>query len=225
MAILIQRHRARDGVEFPIYVHLPGHRGRDWDRSTAIVHLHGGMERGADPERLLSTGLCARWRRGLPVRSAVLVPQCPTARTWIDLRFALAELVDRHPMLQALAPRHVALTGVSMGGAGAWVLGSDRPDHFGAVAPICAPMPDLAGFPARVRRLVGTRVLAIHGARDPVVPPQANAHLVDVLRRAGGDARFALHEAAGHAVWEAAYDDPSFWEFLTGPARGRSRAP
>lgn len=214
MAIVVQEFRATDGTRLPVYVYLPGPHGRDWDRSSAILHLHGGLERGHDSSRLLSTGLCARFARGLPVRSAVLVPHCPSGRTWLDLRFALDDLVDASPILRNLSPRHVALTGVSMGGAGAWALATDRPDRFGAVAPICSPMPDLQGFPRRVRRLVGTPVWAFHGAHDPVVPADATAALVAELRRAGGDVRFTLHATAGHAVWEHAYDDRAFWEFL-----------
>lgn len=226
MAILVQAYRATDGTRLPVYTHLPGRTpGDDWDRSSVILHLHGGMERGSDPERLLSTGLAARFRRGLPVRSAVIMPQCPAGRTWLDLRFALVDLVEHAPILRNVSPSHVALTGVSMGGAGAWALACDRPDRFAAVAPICAPVPDLPGFPGRVRRLVSTPVHAFHGALDRAVPIASSILLVDALRRAGGDARLTTYPHAAHASWEDAYDDPAFWAFLSHPRLAHARNP
>lgn len=224
VAILVQEYRAIDGTRLPVYVHLPG-RGRlaDWDGRSVIVHLHGGMERGRDPARLLATGLAARCRRGLPVRSAVLMPHCPGGRTWLDLRAALGDLLDRSPLIRRARPPRVALTGVSMGGAGAWALASDRPDRFDAVAPICGPVPDLAGFPGRVRRLVSTAVHAFHGALDRAVPVSNSITLVDTLRRAGGNVRLTIYPRARHEAWEDAYDDPAFWSFLVGPPSARHR--
>lgn len=218
MATIVKAYLAIDGTRFLVYTHLPGRGlGKDWDRSSVILHLHGGMERGRDPERLLSTGLAARFRRGLPVRSAVIMPHCPAGRTWLDLRFALVDLVEHSPILRNVSPAHVALTGVSMGGAGVWALACDRPDRFAAVAPICAPVPNLPGFPGRVRRLVTTPVHAFHGALDRAVPIASSITLVDALKRAGGDATLTTYPRAAHASWEDAYDDPAFWAFLSHP--------
>ncbi len=216
--ILVQEYRATDGTRLPVYTYFPGRTPLDrWDRSSVILHLHGGMERGRDPERLLSTGLAARFRRGLPVRSAVMMPQCPGGRTWLDLRFTLVDLVEQSKFLRRVSSARVALTGVSMGGAGAWALACDRPDRFAAVAPICAPVPDLVGFPGRVRRLVSTPVHAFHGAMDRAVPIASSITLVETLRRAGGNARLTTYARAAHEAWEDAYDDPAFWAFLSRP--------
>ena len=224
--ISIAVYRAIDGTRLPVYTYWPGRGVRDaweraWDRSSVILHLHGGMERGSDPERLLSTGLAARFRRGLPIRSIVVMPHCPSGRTWLDLRFALVDLVEQSKVLRFANPAHVTLTGVSMGGAGAWALASDRPDRFAAVAPICGPIPDLPGFPGRVRRLVSTPVHAFHGALDRAVPIASSITLVDTLRRAGGNARLTTYANAAHEAWENAYDDPAFWEFLAHPPHSR----
>ena len=218
--ISIEEYRTSDGTRLPVYTYFPGRDLLDrWDGSSVILHLHGGMERGRDPVRLLSTGLAARFRRGLPVRSLVMMPHCPAGRTWLDLRFALVDLVEQSKFLRRVNPKHVSLTGVSMGGAGAWALASDRPDRFAAVAPICGAVPDLPGFPGRVRMLGSTPVHAFHGRLDRAVPIASSITLVDTLRRAGGNARLTTYPNAAHECWENAYDDPAFWSFLSHPPR------
>jgi len=46
-------------------------------------------------------------------------------------------LVDEVIPAYGIDPERVYLTGLSMGGSGAWFLGSQFPHRFGAVAPIC----------------------------------------------------------------------------------------
>ena len=153
---------------------------------------------------------------GAVPKTIVLVPQCPRRHTWLDLLGPLAELVSDSAAAFAVDPRRVALTGVSMGGAGAWALGAERPDLFAAVAPICGPVPHLRGYPSRVRRLASTPVWAFHGARDHAVPLSSSVTLVRALRRAGGDARLTVYPDVAHEAWEPAYEDPAFWAFLRG---------
>jgi len=172
------------------------------------------MERGRDPARLLSTGLGARLARRAVPKTIVLVPQCPRRATWLELLGALVELVSHSVAAFGVDPRRVALTGVSMGGAGAWALAAEHPDLFAAVAPICGPVPHARGYPARVRRLARTPVWAFHGAKDRAVPLSSSVTLVRTLLDAGGDARLTVYPDVAHEAWEPAYDDPAFWAFL-----------
>lgn len=220
MAFHAREFRSADGTLVPVHLSALRTRVPAADR-TLVLHLHGGMERGRDPTRLLATGLCARIAHRAPPRTLVLVPQCPRGRTWLDLLGPLAELVTDTVAGMHVDPRRVALTGVSMGGAGAWALGAERPDLFAVVAPICGPVPDLPGYPARVRRLAATPVWVFHGARDRAVALSNSTTLVGALRAAGGDVRLTVYPDVAHEAWEPAYDDPAFWAFLR---RARPRA-
>ncbi len=215
MSFLSREFRSADGTRVPVHAALGRTRVPARER-TLVLHLHGGMERGRDPARLLSTGLGARLARRAVPKTIVLVPQCPRRSTWLDLLSPLAELVADSVVSFDVDPRRVALTGVSMGGAGAWALGAERPDLFSAVAPICGPVPHLPGYPARVRRLASTPVWVFHGAKDRAVPLASSLTLVAALRRAGGDARLTVYPDVAHEAWEPAYDDPAFWAFLRG---------
>lgn len=206
---LARTFRASDGHVLPVYVRAPSASAAARPLRL-LVHLHGGMERGGDPARLLATGLARRLRRAPIPGTVVVLPQCPRGRTWLDLLRPLVELVVASAAIHGIPAARVALTGVSMGGAGAWALGALRPDLFGVVLPICGPVPDRPGWPARARRLAGTRVRVFHGGRDPVVPVDDSIRLVDATRRAGGDVALFVYPDAAHEAWEPAYDDPAF---------------
>lgn len=215
MSFLARDFRSADGTRVPVHASFARTRVPPRER-TLVLHLHGGLERGRDPARLVATGLGARLARRAIPKTIVLVPQCPRRSTWLDLLGPLVELVADSVRVFGVDPRRVALTGVSMGGAGAWALGAEHPGRFAAVAPICGPVPHLRGYPARVRRLASTPVWAFHGARDHAVPLSSSVTLVHALLEAGGDARLTVYPDVAHEAWEPAYDDPAFWAFLRG---------
>ena len=57
------------------------------------------------------------------------------------------------------------LTGLSMGGFGAFHLAADHPDLFAAVAPVCG-----GGEPARVAAFRSIPFWIFHGDQDPGCP-------------------------------------------------------
>src|ERR1700687_3551652 len=104
-----------------------------------ILFLHGSGESGTDGLRPTEIGLGTALRRH-PDRYPALVvfPQTPSEKNGnaVTARIALAALDQTRNEFSADADR-VYLTGLSMGGSGAWYLAYQHPERFAALVPIC----------------------------------------------------------------------------------------
>jgi len=108
----------------------------------------------------------------------------------------------------------IYLTGVSMGGAGAWRLASAYPERFAAIAPICG-----VGDPSTARRLAKIPTWVFHGAKDDLVPLQASQEMVDALREVGNAAKFTIYPDAGHDSWTPTYNNPALFDWFLNQKR------
>jgi len=168
----------------------------------AILFLHGIGERGDDGEAQTQVGLGRALREGkLDPQAIIVFPQCPLTQRWEEgaLPVAVAAL-DRAMNDYAIDPRRVSLTGISMGGAGAWLLAVEQPQRFSALAPICGwapPHPDQAA-----KRLGKMPVWFFHGSEDPVVPVADSRAMAAVL---GANAAYTEFPGVKHNSWDPAY--------------------
>jgi predicted peptidase len=120
-------------------------------------------------------------------------------------------------------PARLHITGLSLGGMGAWLLAARHPRRFASVVPICGSVPPYHDFPDAVAALRNTPVWAFHGVEDPVVPVSHTLAMVDALERAGGRPRLTLYADVGHRSWEPAYADPDLRAWFLGVPRGSGR--
>jgi len=146
----------------------------------------------------------------------VVSPQCPTGTWWDD--DAVLALVDEIAGRYRVDPARVHLTGLSMGGFGAWSLALNQPARFATVVPICG-----GGNPSAVRRLARNRpaelkelnVWAFHGAKDPTVALSESEVMVGALRQAGVPrVQFTVYPEARHDSWTETYDNPALYTWL-----------
>ncbi|WP_027366481.1 prolyl oligopeptidase family serine peptidase [Desulfocurvibacter africanus] len=185
--------------------------------------LHGAGERGDDPRLLLRQGLprhAEAHAKDLPF--LLVSPQCPEWSSWQQHLGHVEELLEAVMAEHPVDPDRIYLTGISMGGFGAWFLGTERPERFAAVVPICGYGPEALGFPERVCALRQVPVWAFHGAKDTVVPAEESCKLVDALRLCGGDVRLTIYPDVGHDSWTQTYDDPELYDWML--AQRKSRA-
>jgi predicted peptidase len=91
------------------------------------------------------------------------------------------ELIPQVAGLYKIDLDRVCLTGISMGGYGAWMTAINFPEQFAAIAPICG-----GGEPGRASALRNVPVWTFHGAKDPLVPVSATEAMVNALKKAGG---------------------------------------
>ena len=210
-----------DGQRYPYVVYVPPEYDprKPWP---VILFLHGSGERGRDGLKQTEVGIgrAIRLHRSW-IPAIVVMPQCPPGRAWDDamLRMALA-CVQQASQRYHLDPRRVYLTGLSLGGAGAWRLAAELPGRFAAVVPICGFVGDPRTRPptdlvARMApRLARRPIWAFHGAADPVVSVEQARTITAAVRAAGGQVQYTEIPGAGHNVWDRAYGNPKLWTWL-----------
>jgi pimeloyl-ACP methyl ester carboxylesterase len=198
-----------------------------------ILFLHGSGERGEDISQLRNNGL-PKLVQGSNTFSRLLLgneasdppyhgfillsPQCPAGDWWSAQQ--LVELLDHATSNYRVDLDRIYVTGLSMGGYGAWELAAEFPERFAAIAPICG-----AGSAEDAARLKNLPAWVFHGERDTVVPFQRSQEMVDALKKVGGRVRFTTYPETGHNAWTAAYSDPKLYEWLLKQKRGNPEEP
>jgi predicted peptidase len=193
-----------------------------------ILFLHGSGECGEDGFLQTEVGIGRAIRRHRSMIPAVVVmPQCRPNMTWTGAMASLAlRCVEATSREYHLDPDRVYLTGLSLGGNGAWLLGAEFPGQFAAVVPISgfAELGDSTGLAAKLApRLAHLPIWCFHGDADTNVPVEKTREMVAEIRKAGGEVKYTEYKGGGHNVWDRAYDDPELWKWLL--AQKRSAQP
>lgn len=220
-ACVLQRKFSRtDRLKYLLF--LPqGYDAHSRQHWPLLLFLHGAGERGSNLKLVTKHGppKVVPHQPGFPF--VVVSPQCPARTTWEPeiLGALLDEVIVRHRVDR----KRVYLTGLSMGGFGAWRLAIAEPQRFAALAPICGGgdvLPIFLAEPARERALRSLPVWAFHGAHDEIVPVSESERMVGALRRAGAtDVRLTVYADAGHDSWTETYNNPKLYEWLLSHSR------
>jgi predicted peptidase len=208
-------------------VWLPRHYTK-LHRWPVILFLHGSGERGDDNVRQLSIGLPALLASDPSrYRAIVVMPQCRLEHEWYGEMEQQALAALDQTIKEFRGDRHrVYLTGISMGGAGAWYV-ARHPERYAAVVPVSGEVtrqaddpfpqplpPDLAAllaspdpFAALAAKIGRTPVWAFHGSHDSAIPVDQARRMVAALRAHGGNVRYTEYAGAGHDIWDRAYEE------------------
>jgi predicted peptidase len=144
----------------------------------------------------------------------VLAPQCTEQSIWLAELDALHALVEKIIQEYRIDTSRIYLTGMSMGGFGAWHLAAEYPSLFAAVVPICGGTISDLGFPEKIHAIKDVPVWAFHGAQDDKVPLQLSQELVDVLKNHNGNVKFTVYPDAKHDSWTRTYENPELYAWL-----------
>jgi len=216
------------GVSYRYQVYLPEEwRREDHKLWPIILALHGRGERGSEGMWQTQIGL-PQAVRDHPERwpFVIVMPQCPLNAVWTDpetLAMALATL-DQEVQEFHGDPERTYLTGLSLGGYGAWELARAYPHRWAAIAIAASGVfwsyaPDRwkesATLPAEYAEPLGrTPVWLFHGADDPVVPPRESELMFEALKTSGGHVRYWLYQGLKHDCWARAYNEPELPRWL-----------
>ncbi|WFB37585.1 alpha/beta hydrolase-fold protein [Kiritimatiellota bacterium B12222] len=171
-----------------------------------VLFLHGAGERGEDLQIVKKHGPFKKISEAeTPV--IIVAPQCPKGEYWNTE--VLSGLLDEVEKKYAVDKSRIYLTGLSMGGYGAWSLAAFEPHRFAAVAPICG-----GGDPEDARKLVDTPVWAFHGDKDTSVKLEKGQAMIDSLKDAGGNPKFTIYEGVGHDSWTETYNNDEFYKWI-----------
>jgi predicted peptidase len=206
----LYKELALGGVTYAYCVYVPPHHPAG-EALPLILFLHGSGERGDDGFHQTEFGLPAAIRRcGVRPRALIVMPQCRAGQTWSDdmARMAL-RCVEQTAREYKVDPERLYLTGLSLGGAGTWLIGAALADRFAALVPVCG-----FGGTEDAEKLARVPIWAFHGARDEAVPVAQSRDMVAAIRRVGGQVKYTEYPDLGHSCWDAAYTDPELYRWL-----------
>ncbi len=174
-----------------------------------IVFLHGSGEKGTNLELVKVHGPL-KYLKSNTLDAWVLAPQCPDGAYWEaeSLYRLIRKIMADYP----IDGSRVHLTGLSMGGWGAWNLAFAHPELFASLTPIC-------GFVDRVPMIENCRIKDIptriyHGLLDEVVPPEYSIAIYKKLKPCHGNLSLTIFDDANHDAWTRVYDDPTFYHWI-----------
>jgi predicted peptidase len=224
-----------EGMDYRYQVFVP----EEWTprlKWPVILALHGAGERGDDGLLQTDVGIGTAIRTSRrEIRAIVVMPQCPKTLWWMmpsmdDLAMSVLQEATRefHGDTQ-----RTYLTGLSMGGFGAWHLAEKYPGRFAALVVICGGIrppatalkayPDLAkwippdspkSYSAVAERVGKVPVWIFHGAEDDIVPVTESQRMNEAMKRVGAEVHYTEYPGVGHGSWNKAYDEPKLFPWL-----------
>ncbi|HLJ81745.1 MAG TPA: alpha/beta hydrolase-fold protein [Ktedonobacterales bacterium] len=223
------------GQRMTYYLHVP--QPYSTQRSYPLVLLlHGGGEvarasntPAQNASVLLSQQYVSIWASATVQNrwpSFIVVPQLVAPSRWVNipadtgsyelatnpteaLLLALDIVTSLQQEYATINARRIYLTGLSMGGYGAWEAAERWPYRFAAVAPLAG-----AGDPALAGNLVNLPVWAFQGSDDVVVPISGSRDMIRAIQAAGGHPRYTEYPGTGHDIWVRVYSNPTFLAWL-----------
>jgi dienelactone hydrolase len=224
----LNRRVELNGVSYRFQVYLPeDYRRDDGKLWPVILFLHGRGERGSEGMWQTQVGL-PQEVRDHPERwpFVIVMPQCPIPAHWTDpamVTMAMAAL-DRETEEFHGDPDRTYLTGLSLGGYGAWELARLYPHRWAAITIAAAGIfwsyaPDrwqqASTLTAEYAQAVGrTPIWLFHGSDDAVVPPRQSEMMFDAVKAAGGHIRLWIYQGLNHDCWTRAYNEPELPRWL-----------
>jgi predicted peptidase len=188
-----------------------------------VVFLHGAGERGTDNELqlLYLPKLMAADAMREKFPCYFLAPQCRVGKQWVDVPWGdkkstpmseeatdqlktVVQMIDLTLKESPIDTDRIYLTGLSMGGYGAWELAARQPKRFAALAPICG------GGDENQASKLKMPVWAFHGDNDGAVPVQRSQSMIAAIKKHGSKTvRYSELPGVGHNSWNTAYADKS----------------
>ncbi|WP_202839482.1 alpha/beta hydrolase-fold protein [Luteimonas saliphila] len=224
-----ERELAVDGRVHRYQVFVPA-RAAAPGKAPVVLFLHGSGERGDDNRRQVAVGLGPYVRSRTDDFPAIVVfPQAPEGSEWNQLADVAFAQLDAATREFGGDPDRTYLTGLSMGGYGAWELALRQSYRFAAVVPVCGGLvhprrPSMAvtgladeadPYAAVAQRLRAMPVWIFHGAQDDLVSPEYSRRLDAAFRAAGArNVRYTEFPDANHNSWDPAYATPELWTWL-----------
>ena len=204
-------------------------------RYPLIVFLHGSGERGNDNENQLIHGAELFLRDSIRKKypAIVVFPQCSANSYWSNVNIVtdakngnrsfqystgskptvamhlLMNLIDDLKHKYAIQNKKIYISGLSMGGMGAFEIVRRKPNLFAAAMPICG-----GANPATAKYLLKTKWWIFHGEKDDVVNSQYSKDMAAAIVNEGGSAKLTIYPNANHNSWDSAFAETNFMRWM-----------
>jgi len=215
-----------DGKPYQYQIYVPQNYPMD-KKWPVMLFLHGAGERGDNALMATEVGLgSAIRRRPEQFPTIAIFPQCPETLWWstpLCEKIALTALEDTKNKY-LINNDKTYLTGVSMGGFGAWELASKHPDMWSALLVIAGrvkpggghqPVEGSISYQYKGSDLYKMTAMAVshiptwiaHGGKDEIVPVKESRLMYKYLKEIGADVNYHEFSDSWHNVWDDAYAD------------------
>lgn len=179
------------------------------EKKPLIIFLHGSGEKGTDIELVKMHGPF-KYLKSNELDAFVLAPQCPDNEYWdSEVLYQLILKIQKENNIDA---NRIYLTGLSMGGWGAWNLAFAHPEMFAALVPI-------AGFVDRVPMIENCKIASIpirifHGLVDDVVDVNYSIAIYKKLKPCNSNIELTIFDDAGHDSWTRVYENKEIYDWM-----------
>jgi predicted peptidase len=192
------------------YEYLPkGYEASADKKYPVIFFFHGISERGngtSELKFLLRNGIPQLISKGQNFPFIIIAPQLRKNHAdWYP--FYMNEVVEYARKTLRIDDTRIYITGLSLGGGGAWGYAEVFPEKVAAVAPVCGHYND----PAKACSVYAKNHIPIwvfHGALDKTVSIDRSRMMIDALNDCSDiypKPIFTVYEKVGHDSWNYAY--------------------
>ena len=211
--------------------YLPQDYHLNSNKYPVVIFLHGIGERGTNTQdtTLLSQSIQEVAKLGPPmyVKNGnqfpfiLISPQLKNNYGNWPSNYVL-EVINYIKTYLRIDEKRIYLTGLSLGGGGAWWTAQDYPELFAALAPVCGGRntPSMACAIASE----SLPVWAFHGDKDSIVPLSRSINMVnainDCVPAPDPKAKITIYPGVAHNAWTYAYKidnsihDPNVYEWM-----------
>jgi predicted peptidase len=204
-----------------------------------VVFFHGSGERGdgspAELPRVLRHGPPKLIEHGKELPAIVISPQLPDPARWhTSITTPFVDYLLSH---YGVDRSRIYVTGLSLGGEGAWMYARSHPRTVAAIVPVCGPRSGtgysvLRDLPIWTFHADGDPAVSLASSLDilaevtSVAPPRRpgttsyfdgtswTSRAGEAPPAPGENPTFTLYPGADHDAWTPAYDNQAMWSWL-----------
>ncbi|MBO9610516.1 MAG: fibronectin type III domain-containing protein [Paenibacillaceae bacterium] len=191
-----------------------------------LVFLHGYGERGNNElYKVKTNGPPKLIAQGQEMPFIVVSPQLPSAYGKWDIPGYIDDVVKDAGKRYAIDPKRIYVTGLSIGGGGAYYYTQEHPEKVAAVIPVAGKN---EGVPSFIRydnafRMNNVPMWAFSNAVDPTVNRGLTEEILYWMALGSVTPNpqpiFTVYQAEGHNSWDAAYGNPAIYTWLLGKTK------
>lgn len=203
-------------LEMGYYLYIPeGYDSKQKTKYPLIIHLHGSNASGNGKNELLKVknhGLKSLLYNVSSRDCVVLAPQAKSK--WKDDE--LDKLLDEVTSAYSIDINRIYLTGVSMGGYGAWSYAVNGNYKLAALVPICGYFHISNEV---VNKLKEMPIWLFHGEKDKNVYVDEAYQVIKKLEGVNPNFKYTIYENGAHTIWDEVYETPELYDWLLKQAR------
>ena len=188
---------------FNYLLYLP----KDYDEKKKyplVLFLHGAGEReGYGDINIVKKHGLPKLCENKDFQAIIVSPQCKEGRVWTSYSQQLKELLDEIVKKYSVDEDAISITGMSMGGFGAYQVLMDYPDIFSCSIIVCG-----GGMEWRSNVIRDIPLKIYHGEKDLTVPVSHSKEMYAALINNGAkNVELILYPDGGHGIWVKVYEE------------------